>query len=114
MTEPITGQGGSERRGRIISPADGPPTGPATGRVRPAAWFAGGRRRPYDPARRTLRPGSHTGPPHVFERVHGDPDPDGHCVSMLPGFPHGSYGWRQGGALPRDAPSPPLDVDDRA
>jgi pimeloyl-ACP methyl ester carboxylesterase len=108
MTEPITRQGGSERRGRIITPAGEPPAGPATGRVRPAAWFASGRRRPYDPARRTLRPDSHTGLPHVFERVHGDPSPDGHWVSMLPGFPDGSYGWAQVDAQLHDIPSPRL------
>jgi hypothetical protein len=42
---------------------------PATGRVRPAARFASGRRRPYDPACRTLPPDSHTGLPHMFIRA---------------------------------------------
>jgi pimeloyl-ACP methyl ester carboxylesterase len=72
----------------------------ARDRVRPAAWFAGGRRRPYDV------PG-HPGL-HVFERVHGDPPRDGHWVSMLPGFPDGSYGWAQVDALLPDGPSPRL------
>jgi hypothetical protein len=51
---------------------------------------------------------SHTGLPHVFERVHGDPSPDGHWISMLPGFPDGSYGWAQVGARLRNVPSPRL------
>src|SRR5947208_3641014 len=42
MTEPITRHQDSERRGRIASPAGAPPADPATGRVRPTAWFAGG------------------------------------------------------------------------
>jgi hypothetical protein len=99
MTEPITRHRGSERRGRIMSPA-----GPATGRVRPAAWFASGRRRPQDPARRTLPPHNRTGLPDVFERVHGDPSPDGHGTSMLPGFPDGSDGWARADARLRDVP----------
>ena len=111
MTEPITRHQDSERRGRIISPAGASPAHSATGRVRPATWFAGGRRRPYDPARRTLAPGSHTSLPHVFERIHGDPSPDGHWVSMLPGFPDGSYGWAQVDAQLHDIPSPRLYVE---
>jgi hypothetical protein len=69
MTEPITRHRGSERRGRIMSPA---------------------------------------GAPHVFERVHGAPSPDGHWVSMLPGFPDGSYGWVRVDARLRDVPIPRL------
>ncbi len=111
MTEPITRHQDSERRGRIMSPADASPADSATGRVRPATWFAGGRRRPYDPARRTLAPVNDTGLPHVFERVHGDPSPDGHWVSMLPGFPDGSYGWAQVDAQLHDIPSPRLYVE---
>jgi len=111
MTEPITRHQDSERRGRIISPAGASPAHSATGRVRPAAWFVGGSRRPYDPARRTLAPGSHTSLPHVFERIHGDPSPDGRWVTMLPGFPDGSYGWAQVDAQLHDIPSPRLYVE---
>lgn len=53
MTEPITPHQDSERDGRITTPADASPAHSATGRVRPATWFSGGRRRPYDPACRT-------------------------------------------------------------
>lgn len=64
--------------------------------VTAAEWFAGGRRIPYDPeAARVLTereaeviPGSL----RIFERVH-DPDPDAVWLTMLPGFPDGSYGW---------------------
>jgi len=111
MTEPITRHQDSEDRGRMMGPADAPAAGPGTGRVRPAAWLTGGRRRPYDPARRTLPPDSHAGLPHVFERVHGDPPADGHWVSMLPGFPDGSYGWAQVDARLGDVPSPRLYVE---
>jgi hypothetical protein len=103
MTEPITRHRGSQRRARIMSPA-----GPATGRVRPAAWFARGRRRPYDPARGTLPWDSHTGLPDVFERIHGDLSPDGHWTSMLPGFRDGSDGWAQFDARLYDVPGPRL------
>jgi len=105
MTEPITRDRGSEDRGRIMSPASPLPAGPATGRVRPAGWFAGGKRRPYNPARRTLPTGSHTWLPQVFEHVHGDPPPDGHWIGMLPGFPDGSYGWAQVDARLRGTPA---------
>lgn len=111
MTEPITPHRDSERRGHIMSPAGPPPAHPPTGRIRPAAWFASGRRRPYDPARRTLPPGGPAGLPQVFERVHGAPSPDGHWISMLPGFPDGSYGWAQVDARLRDLPSPLLYVE---
>ena len=111
MTEPITGHQESERRGPIMSPAGAPPAHSPTARVRPAAWFAGGSRRPYDPARRTLDAVNDTGLPLVFERVHGDPSPDGHWVSMLPGFPDGSYGWAQVDARLHNTPSPRLYVE---
>ena len=88
----------------------GPAHGHAVARVRPADWFAGGQRRPYDPVRRTLPA---TGPdlPQVFERVHGVPAAGGHWVSMLPGFPDGSYGWARVDALLGDAPDPRLYVE---
>jgi pimeloyl-ACP methyl ester carboxylesterase len=108
MTEPITRHPSSGDRGHIMSPASALPAGPAIRRVRPAAWFAGGKRRPYDPARHTLPTGGHTGLPQVFERIHVDPPPDGHWISMLPGFPDGSYGWAQVDARLRDLPSPLL------
>ena len=80
-------------------------TEPTTGRVRPAAWFASGRHRQYDPACLTLPPDSHTGPQYMFVRVHGDPSPDGHWISMLPGLPDGSA---QADARLRGVPSPRL------
>jgi pimeloyl-ACP methyl ester carboxylesterase len=111
MTEPVTRHRGSERRGRIMSPAGEPSGGPAIGRVRPAAWFAGGRRRPYEPACHALPLDNHTSLLRVFERVHGGPSPDGHWVTMLPGFPDGSYGWAQVDVRLHDVPSPRLYVE---
>jgi pimeloyl-ACP methyl ester carboxylesterase len=91
----------------MTEPTTRPSGGPTVARIRPADWFAGGRRRPYDPVRRTLPP---TGPdlPHVFELVRGDPPEDGHWISMLPGFPDGSYGWARVDALLGGAPTPRL------
>jgi pimeloyl-ACP methyl ester carboxylesterase len=111
MTEPIDRHQDNEHSRHVTSPADTPPANPATARVRPATWFAGGKRRPYDPARRTLAPDSHTRLPHVFERIHGKPSADGHWVSMLPGFPDGSYGWAQVDARLHNNPSPRLYVE---
>ena len=110
MTESINHRGSDEHTLRR-SPAAAPPADSATGRVRPATWFAGGWRRPYDPTRRTLPADGHPGLPHVFERVHGKPSPNGRWFSMLPGFPDGSYGWAQVDARLYDTPSPRLYVE---
>jgi pimeloyl-ACP methyl ester carboxylesterase len=82
-----------------------------SGRVRPETWFAGGIRRPYDPTQRTLFADGRSGLPHVFERVHGHPAADGHWITMLPGFPDGSYGWAQVDARLPDEPSPRLYLE---
>ncbi|HEY1569694.1 MAG TPA: alpha/beta hydrolase [Pseudonocardiaceae bacterium] len=66
--------------------------------VTAAEWFAGGQRIPYDPeAARVLTEREAAATPsalRVFERVTG---PQQHTVwlTMLPGFPDGSYGWAQ-------------------
>jgi len=82
-----------------------------SGRVRPETWFAGGIRRPYDPTQRTLFADDRSGLPHVFERVHGHPAADGHWITMLPGFPDGSYGWAQVDARLPDDPGPRLYLE---
>lgn len=109
MTESIRTQD-SQDHGRVVDSANSPTSGPAGGRVRPAAWFARGRRRSYDPARRTLEV-DQPGLPQVFERVQGQPSPGGHWVTMLPGYPEGSYGWAQVDAWLGGAPSPRLYVE---
>jgi pimeloyl-ACP methyl ester carboxylesterase len=68
-------------------------------RVTAAEWFAGGRRIPYDPgSARILSDDEAAATPdaiRVFERVAGTPDADAVWLTMLPGFPDGSYGWAQ-------------------
>jgi pimeloyl-ACP methyl ester carboxylesterase len=59
-------------------------------------WYAGGRRIPYHPESARVLPEEPPGPLRVFERVVGaSPDPDAIWLTMLPGFPDGSYGWAQ-------------------
>jgi pimeloyl-ACP methyl ester carboxylesterase len=70
------------------------------GWVTAAEWFAGGQRIPYDPgAARVLTEEEAAATPgalRVFERVipAGD-DADAVWLTLLPGFPDGSYGWAQ-------------------
>jgi pimeloyl-ACP methyl ester carboxylesterase len=69
-------------------------------------WFGGGRRVPYDPAHhRILTAHDDLTAPHlmVFERVEGAPDATGRWITMLPGYPDGSYGYAKVGALLEDA-----------
>jgi pimeloyl-ACP methyl ester carboxylesterase len=68
--------------------------------VTAAEWFAGGQRIPYDPeSARVLTEEEAAATPgglRVFERVASaeqDADEDTVWLTMLPGFPDGSYGW---------------------
>src|SRR5215471_8148199 len=68
--------------------------------VTAAEWFAGGQRIPYGPASaRVLTEEEAAATPgalRVFERVAAAPhDADAVWLTMLPGFPDGSYGWAQ-------------------
>ena len=68
--------------------------------VTAAEWFAGGQRIPYDPASaRVLTEKEAAATPgalRVFERVAAAAhDADAVWLTMLPGFPDGSYGWAQ-------------------
>lgn len=63
-----------------------------------AEWFGGGRRVAYDPDRhRVLTTRDDPNTPHlmVFERVVGAPleDAESRWITLLPGFPDGSYGY---------------------
>ena len=82
--------------------------------VTAADWFAGGQRIGYDPrSARVLTDEQAAAPPgalRVFERVavaEQDAGEDTMWLTMLPGFPDGSYGWAQvdrmlgGGLRPR-------------
>src|SRR6516162_1610514 len=68
--------------------------------VTAAEWFAGGQRIWYDPeSARVLTQDEAAAAPgalRVFERVAAaGHDADGVWLTLLPGFPDGSYGWAQ-------------------
>ena len=68
--------------------------------VTAAEWFGGGQRIPYDPeSARVLTEEEAVATPgalRVFERVAGaERDADTIWLTLLPGFPDGSYGWAQ-------------------
>src|SRR5215831_21357849 len=70
------------------------------GRVTAVEWFAGGQRIPYDPeSARVLTEEEAAAAPgalRVFERVAPAGDDAGATwLTLLPGFPDGSYGWAQ-------------------
>jgi pimeloyl-ACP methyl ester carboxylesterase len=84
--------------------------------VTAAEWFAGGHRIPYDPkSARVLTEEEAAGSPgalRVFERVAAaGPDADAVWLTMLPGFPDGSYGWAQVDRLLGDDLGPRLYVE---
>ena len=84
--------------------------------VTAAEWFAGGRRIPYDPgSARVLTEDEAAATPgalRVFERVEGaERDADAVWLTMLPGFPDGSYGWAQVDRILGDGPGPRLYVE---
>ena len=85
-------------------------------RVTAAEWFAGGRRIGYDPgSARVLTEEEAAATPgalRVFERVApaGD-DADAVWLTLLPGFPDGSYGWAQVDRILGDGLGPRLCVE---
>jgi pimeloyl-ACP methyl ester carboxylesterase len=84
--------------------------------VTAAEWFAGGQRIPYDPgSARVLTEEEAAATPgalRVFERVSGaERDADAVWLTMLPGFPDGSYGWAQVDRILGDGPGPRLYVE---
>jgi pimeloyl-ACP methyl ester carboxylesterase len=87
-------------------------------RVTAAEWFAGGQRIPYHPeSARVLTEEEAAATPgglRVFERVAAaeqDADEDTVWLTMLPGFPDGSYGWAQVDRMLGDDLSPRLYVE---
>src|SRR6201999_2000798 len=84
-------------------------------RVTAAEWFAGGRRIPYDPGSARVLSGDEAAATpdaiRVFERVAGKPDADAIWLTLLPGFPDGSYGWAQVDAMLGDDLGPRLYVE---
>jgi pimeloyl-ACP methyl ester carboxylesterase len=84
--------------------------------VTAAEWFAGGQRIPYDPASaRVLTEGQAAATPgavRVFERVAAaGQDADAVWLTLLPGFPDGSYGWAQVDRMLGDGLGPRLYVE---
>ena len=70
--------------------------------VTAAEWFAGGQRIGYDPASARVlteeEDAATAGALRVFERATAaqpHADQDGVWLTLLPGFPDGSYGWAQ-------------------
>ncbi|HEX9070307.1 MAG TPA: alpha/beta hydrolase [Ktedonobacterales bacterium] len=79
-----------------------------------AEWFGGGRRVPYDPDHHhMLTAHEDLSKPHlmVFERVVGAPDATGRWITMLPGYPDGSYGYAKVDASLGDDPAPRLYLE---
>ncbi|MDR0359953.1 MAG: alpha/beta hydrolase [bacterium] len=85
-------------------------------RVTAAEWFVGGQRIWYHPeSARVLTGEEAAGTPgalRVFERVAAPGhDADTVWLTMLPGFPDGSYGWAQVDRMLGDGPAPRLYVE---
>src|SRR5215813_15552628 len=94
--------------------ADVPPEG--HGLVTAAEWFAGGQRIPYDPgSAQVLTEEEAAATPsalRVFERVAAaGHDTDAVWLTLLPGFPDGSYGWAQVDRILGDDLGPRLYVE---
>jgi pimeloyl-ACP methyl ester carboxylesterase len=86
------------------------------GLVTAAQWFAGGQRIAYDPgSARVLTEDEAAAIPgalRVFQRVVGaQRGPDSVWLTLLPGFPDGSYGWAQVDRLLGDDLGPRLYVE---
>ena len=84
--------------------------------VTAAEWFAGGQRIPYDPeAARVLTEKQAAATPgalRVFERVAAaGQDKDSVWLTLLPGFPDGSYGWAQVDRMLGDGLGPRLYIE---
>jgi len=85
-------------------------------RVTAEEWFAGGQRIPYDPeSARVLTENEAAKVPgtvRVFERVAtAGHDADTVWLTLLPGFPDGSYGWAQVDRILGDSVGPRLYVE---
>jgi pimeloyl-ACP methyl ester carboxylesterase len=84
--------------------------------VTAAEWFAGGLRIPYEPESACIltenEAATTPGAVRVFERVAaGEEDPNTVWLTLLPGFPDGSYGWAQVDAMLGNDLGPRLYVE---
>jgi pimeloyl-ACP methyl ester carboxylesterase len=86
-------------------------------RVTAAEWFASGARRAYDPIAKTMletpRGGGSSRQLHVFEKVVAAPSvrADIRWLTMLPGYPDGSFGYAQVDRYLGSRPAPRLYVE---
>jgi pimeloyl-ACP methyl ester carboxylesterase len=85
-------------------------------RVTAAEWFAGGERIAYDPGSARvlteIEAAATPGALRVFERVAAaGHDADSVWLTLLPGFPDGSYGWAQVDRMLGDGLGPRLYVE---
>jgi pimeloyl-ACP methyl ester carboxylesterase len=85
-------------------------------RVTAAEWFAGGQRIWYHPESRRVLTGKEAaaapGALRVFERVAAaGRDADAVWLTLLPGYPDGSYGWAQADRMLGDDVGPRLYVE---
>jgi pimeloyl-ACP methyl ester carboxylesterase len=101
----------------IARPQDRSSAPAGTLRVTAREWFASGVRRPYDPIAKSLvdaRPGESSSQPlHVFEKVVATlpVSADTRWLTMLPGYPDGSYGYAQVDRYLGSQPGPRLYVE---
>jgi pimeloyl-ACP methyl ester carboxylesterase len=84
--------------------------------VTAAEWFAGGQRLPYDPESPRIltenEAATTPGAVRVFERVAAAEQGAGSVwLTLLPGFPDGSYGWAQVDRMIGDGLGPRLYVE---
>ena len=101
----------------IPAPQDGASDAARDSRVSVSEWFASGARRPYDPVAKTIlktAAGGGSGQPlHVFEKVvaAAPVGADTRWLTMLPGYPDGSYGYAQVDRYLGREPGPRLYIE---
>jgi pimeloyl-ACP methyl ester carboxylesterase len=101
----------------VAAPRDRSPDADSGLRVTAREWFASGARRPYDPIAKTMLAtagGERSSLPlHVFEKVVSVPPvgADTRWLTMLPGYPDGSYGYAQVDRYLGPQPGPRLYVE---
>jgi pimeloyl-ACP methyl ester carboxylesterase len=101
----------------IPAPQDGTSGAAGDQRVTASEWFASGARRPYDPIAKTVLQTAgddcSSQPLHVFEKVVAT-EPvgaDTRWLTMLPGYPDGSYGYAQVDRYLGPQPGPRLYIE---
>jgi pimeloyl-ACP methyl ester carboxylesterase len=101
----------------ISAPQDGASDATRDPRVTASEWFASGARRPYNPVTKTIletEEGKDSVQPlYVFEKVVAAPavGADTRWLTMLPGYPDGSYGYAQVDRYLGPRPGPRLYIE---